>query len=67
MKEQTNRDMVSPTDLALKKHLEDARSIAIDVCNHTYFPSKEYDSVLFLKESLDRLVVYCEKIILKNN
>jgi hypothetical protein len=51
----------------LKKHLEDARSIAIDVCNHTYFPSKEYDNVLFLKESLDRLVVYCEKIILKNN
>jgi len=51
----------------LKKHLEDARNIAIDICNHTYFPSKEYDNVLFLKESLDRLVVYCEKIILKNN
>ena len=51
----------------LKKHLEDARSITIDICNHTYFPSKEYDNVLFLKESLDRLVVYCEKIIQKNN
>lgn len=51
----------------LKKHLEDARNIAIDVCNHTYFPSKEYDNVLFLKESIDKLIVYCEKIILKNN
>jgi hypothetical protein len=47
--------------------LEEARNLLIQICNETYFPSNEYDNLLFLKESLDRLIVHNEKIIQKSN
>ena len=39
----------------LHKHLEDAKNMAIELLNETYFPSEYYDKILYLKESLDSL------------
>lgn len=46
-------------------NLEEARNMLIMLCNQSYFPSKDYDNNLSMKESLDFLLYRLETLNFK--